>query len=98
MLYEVITTESNLKQRSCWITHTNPEVHGELELGFEASPMFDGTIQGTGPRYCPSIESKLITFSEKEQEGQLLDDFVDIDVLKVAHHGSITSSARNNFV
>jgi len=66
-------TESNLKQRSCWITHTNPEVHGELELGFETSPMFDGTIQGTGPRYCPSIESKLITFSEKEQHQLFLE-------------------------
>jgi len=66
-------TESNLKPRSCWITHTNPDVHGELELGFEASPMFDGTIQGTGPRYCPSIESKLITFSEKEQHQLFLE-------------------------
>lgn len=59
-------TESKLKQRSCWITHTNKEVHTELEKGFEDSPMFDGTIQSTGPRYCPSIESKLVTFSEKE--------------------------------
>ena len=59
-------TESKLKQRSCWITHTNTEVHNELEQGFEDSPMFDGTIQSTGPRYCPSIESKLVTFAEKE--------------------------------
>lgn len=59
-------TESKLKQRSCWITHTNTEVHNELEQGFEDSPMFDGTIQSTGPRYCPSIESKLVTFVEKE--------------------------------
>ncbi|KAF0239034.1 MAG: tRNA uridine 5-carboxymethylaminomethyl modification [Prolixibacteraceae bacterium] len=59
-------TESKLKQRSCWITHTNKEVHTELEKGFEDSPMFDGTIQSTGPRYCPSIESKIVTFSEKE--------------------------------
>ena len=59
-------TESKLKQRSCWITHTNTEVHNELEQGFEDSPMFDGTIKSTGPRYCPSIESKLITFAEKE--------------------------------
>ncbi|HSH20055.1 MAG TPA: tRNA uridine-5-carboxymethylaminomethyl(34) synthesis enzyme MnmG [Draconibacterium sp.] len=59
-------TGSTLKQRSCWITHTNLAVHGELEKGFEVSPMFDGTIQSTGPRYCPSIESKLVTFAEKE--------------------------------
>ena len=59
-------TESKLKQRSCWITHTNSEVHNALRTGFEESPMFDGTIQSTGPRYCPSIESKLVTFAEKE--------------------------------
>ncbi len=59
-------TESQLKQRSCWITHTNSDVHNELKAGFEESPMFDGTIQSTGPRYCPSIESKLVTFAEKE--------------------------------
>ena len=62
-----------LKQRSCWITHTSPEVHRELEKGFEFSPMFDGTIQGTGPRYCPSIESKLVTFSEKERHQLFLE-------------------------
>lgn len=59
-------TESKLKQRSCWITNTNLDVHSELEKGFDVSPMFDGTIQSTGPRYCPSIESKLVTFAEKE--------------------------------
>ena len=66
-------TESQLKQRSCWITHTNLEVHSELEPGFEASPMFDGTIQSTGPRYCPSIESKLVTFAEKEKHQLFLE-------------------------
>ena len=66
-------TESKLKQRSCWITHTNKKVHEELELGFEVSPMFDGTIQSTGPRYCPSIESKLITFAEKERHQLFLE-------------------------
>jgi tRNA uridine 5-carboxymethylaminomethyl modification enzyme len=66
-------TESKLQQRSCWITHTNPEVHNELELGFDFSPMFDGTIQSTGPRYCPSIESKLVTFSEKQQHQLFLE-------------------------
>ncbi|QGY44238.1 tRNA uridine-5-carboxymethylaminomethyl(34) synthesis enzyme MnmG [Maribellus comscasis] len=66
-------TESSLIQRSCWITYTNPVVHSELELGFEFSPMFDGTIQGAGPRYCPSIESKLVTFSEKERHQLFLE-------------------------
>ena len=66
-------TKSKLQQRSCWITHTNPSVHNELELGFDFSPMFDGTIQSTGPRYCPSIESKLVTFSEKQQHQLFLE-------------------------
>lgn len=66
-------TKSKLRQRSCWITHTNPDVHSELELGFEFSPMFDGTIQSTGPRYCPSIESKLVTFAEKQQHQLFLE-------------------------
>jgi len=66
-------TESKLKQRSCWITHTSMDVHKELEKGFEESPMFDGTIQSTGPRYCPSIESKLVTFAEKEKHQLFLE-------------------------
>ena len=66
-------TETKLKQRSCWITHTSTEVHAELQQGFEDSPMFDGTIQSTGPRYCPSIESKLVTFAEKEKHQLFLE-------------------------
>lgn len=65
--------KSKLKQRSCWITHTSLEVHRALEEGFEDSPMYDGTIQSTGPRYCPSIESKLVTFAEKTQHQLFLE-------------------------
>lgn len=65
--------KTEMKQRSCWITYTNPEVHRELEEGFEESPMYDGTIQSTGPRYCPSIESKLVTFAEKQQHQLFLE-------------------------
>jgi len=67
------SAKGNLKQRSCWITHTNPEVHKILETGFDESPMFDGTIQSTGPRYCPSIESKLKTFADKLQHQLFLE-------------------------
>ena len=59
--------EKGLIQRPCYITYTNPEVHDELREGFEESPMYNGTIQSTGPRYCPSIESKLSTFAEKKE-------------------------------
>ena len=54
-----------LEQRSCFITHTNEEVHEELRKGFEFSPLFTGRIKGRGPRYCPSIEDKVVTFKEK---------------------------------
>lgn len=54
-------------QKSCWITYTNQEVHDILKTGFESSPMFQGRIQGTGPRYCPSIEDKINRFAERER-------------------------------
>jgi tRNA uridine 5-carboxymethylaminomethyl modification enzyme len=52
-------------QRSCWITHTSQEVHDTLKKGFDRSPLFNGTIRGTGPRYCPSIEDKIDRFADK---------------------------------
>jgi len=55
------------QQRSCWITYTNSEVHDLLKTGFEKSPMFQGRIQGTGPRYCPSIEDKINRFAERDR-------------------------------
>jgi tRNA uridine 5-carboxymethylaminomethyl modification enzyme len=54
-------------QRCCWITYTNQEVHDILKTGFESSPMFKGRIQGTGPRYCPSIEDKINRFAERDR-------------------------------
>lgn len=58
-------TPALTKQKSCWITYTNPEVHDILATGFEQSPMFTGRIQGLGPRYCPSIEDKITRFAER---------------------------------
>lgn len=54
------------EQMSCFITHTNEEVHEELRKGLEFSPLFTGRIKGRGPRYCPSIEDKIVTFKERE--------------------------------
>jgi tRNA uridine 5-carboxymethylaminomethyl modification enzyme len=54
-----------LKQRSCYLTYTNPVVHRIIENNILESPMYNGTIQSVGPRYCPSIEAKIVTFSEK---------------------------------
>ena len=61
------TTKPLVKQRSCFITHTNPTVHNILRTGFNRSPMFNGSIKSIGPRYCPSIEDKIDRFSEKSQ-------------------------------
>lgn len=55
------------KQVSCHITHTNQDVHDLLRTGFDRSPMFNGSIKSTGPRYCPSIEDKINRFSDKSQ-------------------------------
>jgi len=54
------------EQLSCYMTHTNAEVHEELRKGLEFSPLYTGRIKGIGPRYCPSIETKIVTFSDKE--------------------------------
>jgi tRNA uridine 5-carboxymethylaminomethyl modification enzyme len=62
-----------LKQRSCYITYTNGEVHEKLREGLEDSPMFDGTITSTGPRYCPSIETKIVTFADKDKHQLFLE-------------------------
>jgi len=59
--------------RSCFITYTNGDVHDQLRTGFEASPLFNGSIRGTGPRYCPSIEDKINTFADKDQHQLFLE-------------------------
>ena len=61
------STKSLVKQRSCYLTYTNPKVHDLLREGFDRSPMFNGRIQSTGPRYCPSVEDKIDRFATKER-------------------------------
>ncbi|MBQ5625994.1 MAG: tRNA uridine-5-carboxymethylaminomethyl(34) synthesis enzyme MnmG, partial [Paludibacteraceae bacterium] len=58
--------QRQLKQMSCWITYTNTETHDVLRGGLEDSPLYNGQIQSIGPRYCPSIETKIVTFAEKD--------------------------------
>jgi len=65
--------DSGLKQLPCYITYTNSKVHEIIKSGFKDSPLFDGTIQGLGPRYCPSIETKLVTFADKEMHQLFLE-------------------------
>jgi len=65
--FSYLAEKSSLKnQMSCFITHTNQEVHEELRKGLEFSPLFTGRIKGRGPRYCPSIEDKIVTFRERD--------------------------------
>ena len=62
-----------LKQLPCWTTYTNKEVHKTLKGGLADSPLFNGQIQSTGPRYCPSIETKLVTFPDKDSHPLFLE-------------------------
>lgn len=66
-------TPALTQQCSCWITYTNQAVHDVLQTGFEKSPMFQGRIQGVGPRYCPSIEDKIVRFAERDRHQLFLE-------------------------
>ncbi len=78
------------RQRSCWITYTNPTVHDILKTGFDRSPMFAGRIDGVGPRYCPSIEDKLNRFADKERH-QLFIEPEGWDTVEIYVNGFSTS-------
>ena len=67
------TVSRKLKQMPCWITYTNPLTHEELRKGLPESPLYNGQIQSIGPRYCPSIETKIVTFADKEQHQLFLE-------------------------
>lgn len=59
--------------KSCYITYTHPDVHSVLETGFKESPLYTGVIEGIGPRYCPSIEDKIVTFADKDKHQLFLE-------------------------
>ena len=65
--FSFMNIEKPKEQRCCWITYTNDLVHEALKEGFDRSPMFNGSIEGVGPRYCPSIEDKINRFADKER-------------------------------
>ena len=71
--FSYIGKHRSLKQLSCWTCYTNAETHETLRIGLADSPLFNGQIQSTGPRYCPSIETKLITFPDKDQHPLFLE-------------------------
>ncbi|MBD3629549.1 tRNA uridine-5-carboxymethylaminomethyl(34) synthesis enzyme MnmG [Cyclobacterium sp.] len=84
------TTQAPIKQRSCWITYTNKEVHDSLTEGFDRSPMFNGRIQGLGPRYCPSIEDKINRFAERDRH-QIFVEPEGWDTVEIYVNGFSTS-------
>ena len=67
------TVQRQLKQMSCWITYTNQYTHDVLRSGLADSPLYNGQIQSIGPRYCPSIETKIVTFADKEMHQLFLE-------------------------
>lgn len=77
-------------QRSCFITYTSQDVHDTLKTGFDRSPMFNGRIQGLGPRYCPSIEDKINRFAERERH-QIFVEPEGWDTVEVYVNGFSTS-------
>ncbi|TDH25200.1 tRNA uridine-5-carboxymethylaminomethyl(34) synthesis enzyme MnmG [Segetibacter sp. 3557_3] len=78
------------QQRSCFITYTNPEVHDMLKTGFDKSPMYQGRIEGVGPRYCPSIEDKINRFAERERH-QLFVEPEGFNTVEIYVNGFSTS-------
>lgn len=71
--FSFISEPRQLKQLQCWTCFTNPEVHEVLRRGLPDSPLFNGQIQSIGPRYCPSVETKIVTFPEKDQHQLFLE-------------------------
>ncbi|MEO6915558.1 MAG: tRNA uridine-5-carboxymethylaminomethyl(34) synthesis enzyme MnmG, partial [Chitinophagaceae bacterium] len=65
--FSYLNTQKPDQQRSCWVTYTNKLVHEALQEGFDRSPMFQGRIEGRGPRYCPSIEDKINRFADRDR-------------------------------
>ena len=71
--FSYMNKKGALKQLPCWTVNTNPEVHEMLRSGLVDSPLYNGQIQSIGPRYCPSIETKLVTFPEREKHPLFLE-------------------------
>lgn len=84
------TKKINLKQVPCYITYTNPRTHDIIRSGLDRSPLFCGVIKGIGPRYCPSIEDKVVRFAEKDQH-QIFLEPIGLDTVEIYPNGLSTS-------
>jgi len=89
--FSYLDDESKIQeQRSCFLTHTNEEVHEELRKGLQFSPLFTGRIKGRGPRYCPSVEDKIVTFKDKTSH-QLFIEPEGVDTVEYYINGFASS-------
>jgi tRNA uridine 5-carboxymethylaminomethyl modification enzyme len=86
----LLERRNRLEQKSCFIAHTNEEVHEEIRKGLEFSPLFTGRIKGRGPRYCPSIEDKIVTFKDRSSH-QLFIEPEGVDTVEYYINGFSSS-------
>ena len=92
--FSFLTENFQVQQVPCWITFTNPEVHQLIKNNLHRAPMYSGQIQGSGPRYCPSIEDKVVKFADKDRH-QLFLEPEGRDTLEVYVNGVSTSLPRD---
>ena len=92
--FSYMTENFSVDQIPCWITFTNPDVHSLIEQNLHSAPMYSGQIQGSGPRYCPSIEDKIVKFADKDRH-QLFLEPEGRDTLEVYVNGVSTSLPRD---
>ena len=92
--FSFMTADLNIEQMPCWITHTNNRVHDLIRANLSRAPMYSGQIDSTGPRYCPSIEDKIVRFSERDSH-QLFLEPEGYDTQEVYVNGVSTSLPRD---
>ena len=92
--FSFLTDNFSVEQIPCWITFTNPDVHRLIQDNLHRAPMYSGQIQGSGPRYCPSIEDKIVKFADKDRH-QLFLELEGRDTLEVYVNGVSTSLPRD---
>ena len=92
--FSFLNDRLDVEQIPCWITYTNPDVHQIIQENLHRAPMYSGQIQGSGPRYCPSIEDKIVRFADKERH-QLFLEPEGRDTLEVYVNGVSTSLPRD---
>lgn len=92
--FSFLTDQFSVEQIPCWITYTNPNVHKLIEENLHRAPMYSGQIHGSGPRYCPSIEDKVVRFADKDRH-QLFLEPEGRDTLEIYVNGISTSLPRD---